>query len=727
MLKKLRVDFDANTTGFDKGLKHVKSGISGVSSGLKSMAKSGLAIAGITVGIAGLATGLKKAHAEFLTLESSAMRVQDIFRDSSKYIDGFAQNTARQFGMAESTAYSYAATYGNLFKGITRDTQENAKVTTAMLKASAVIASKTGRTMEDTNSRIRSGILGSNEAIEDLGINVLVSSLKMTDAFKQIADGRSWEKLTFAEQQQIRVLGILEQAQKSYGDTVASNGAFAMASFTESLKDLKAYAGMFVDAGLRPIIKGLTEIVRGATEGIKALSALFGIELKAPKQDADGTDAQVAAQDKLTDAVKDTAKERQRLAGFDEITTLSDDGKAVSSAAPAAGLGASVFDGIAMPDSFEIKEPKVGWIPNLKAKFQGLGDWFTTTFAPSISSWGSAFSKIPQPAQDAFVSVSGSAKNLWSGTLVPFGSYLANEWVPGIANSFSTTFAPIFADVMPVAFSEFARNFDFAARNIGSIVQDIIQPTFVRMQTVITDVFSGIKSAWDRYGGSLLRGFQEATAGIRRIWDSFYGKVIKPISDRIGAAFDKLWKNHLKPLWDSVTNFVASITNMALAIWNKVLAPLVEFLVNKFGPPLAKLVGWLVDVFGDVFGFIADVLRGFLNFLSGIADKISSFLGVDVNFPSPDSVPKANPPNIPALDTGGIVYNRSVVEVAEYAGARSNPEVIAPLDKLAALLGGAGDGDTVLTANIVLEDGTLVGRTTQRIRRRNQVVGAEGV
>lgn len=37
---------------------------------------------------------------------------------------------------------------------------------------------------------------------------------------------------------------------------------------------------------------------------------------------------------------------------------------------------------------------------------------------------------------------------------------------------------------------------------------------------------------------------------------------------------------------------------------------------------------------------------------------------------------------IPKLASGGVVSGRSVVEVGEYAGAYSNPEVIAPLDKL---------------------------------------------
>jgi hypothetical protein len=47
---------------------------------------------------------------------------------------------------------------------------------------------------------------------------------------------------------------------------------------------------------------------------------------------------------------------------------------------------------------------------------------------------------------------------------------------------------------------------------------------------------------------------------------------------------------------------------------------------------------------------------------------------------------------IPKMANGGVVYGNSLVNVGEYAGANSNPEVIAPLSKLKNLL--HNDNDT---------------------------------
>ena len=46
----------------------------------------------------------------------------------------------------------------------------------------------------------------------------------------------------------------------------------------------------------------------------------------------------------------------------------------------------------------------------------------------------------------------------------------------------------------------------------------------------------------------------------------------------------------------------------------------------------------------------------------------------------------------PKFANGGIVYGPTMGIMGEYAGARSNPEVIAPLSKLKDMIGGGGGG-----------------------------------
>lgn len=184
----------------------------------------------VALGIAGVQSAAKQ--------EAAMQQVELIYGDAADEIKNFAENTAISFNMSTSDAYKYSQIYGNLIQSITDDEEENALYTQQLLKASSVIASATGRTMEDVMDRIRSGLLGNTEAIEDLGVNVNVSLLESTDAFKKFAGDKSWEQLDFQTQQQIRLFGILEQTTKKYGDEVNQNTSSDIQRLTAKFNNL---------------------------------------------------------------------------------------------------------------------------------------------------------------------------------------------------------------------------------------------------------------------------------------------------------------------------------------------------------------------------------------------------------------------------------------------------------------------------------------------------------
>ena len=102
------------------------------------------------------------------------------------------QDQSKALGMGRKDAYAYGSTFSNLLGSFITDTQEVASETENLMKTAAIISSKTGRTFEDTANRIRSGLLGSTESIEELGVYTQVSMLESTDAFKKFANGKSW-------------------------------------------------------------------------------------------------------------------------------------------------------------------------------------------------------------------------------------------------------------------------------------------------------------------------------------------------------------------------------------------------------------------------------------------------------------------------------------------------------------------------------------------------------
>lgn len=285
------------------------------------------------------------------TTEASVQRLIDIYGKSSIAVGDFIDQNAHALGLSRAAATEFSAVYGNLFS-IWADQETNAKLTTQYLNATAVVASKTGRTMEDVQERIRSGLLGNTEAVEDLGVFVNVKTIEMTEAFQNVAKGAKWDSLTAVQQSQVRALAILEQATKKYGTSVANTTALTRAQYNAAFQDFQNTWGQVVNLVLMPILRIATRILNTLTAGLRVIAGLSGKTIDSNKQFEEQTDhigGAVDNQEALTDAVKDTAKEQKKLlAGFDDLEILS------QKAASGGSGGASGVGGISGTEGLNV-------------------------------------------------------------------------------------------------------------------------------------------------------------------------------------------------------------------------------------------------------------------------------------------------------------------------------------------------------------------------------------
>lgn len=270
--------------------------------------------------------------------EASIQRLVDIYGEASHAVGDFIDSGARALGMSKSAAASYAAVYGNLFS-VWADQATNADLTNHYLNMTAVVASKTGREVSDVQERIRSGLLGNTEAIEDLGIFVNVKTIEMTDAFKRMADGKSWEQLDAYSQQQIRTMAILEQATEKYGTEVAETTTLTRMRFQAAYKDFQNTWGQVVNTVMIPLLEIGTMVLNVLTKGLQAIAKISGKTVDTTVSQSDAISSSVDNQNALTDAVKETAKaQKGALAGFDEINTLSQETAGNSGGTSASGI-----------------------------------------------------------------------------------------------------------------------------------------------------------------------------------------------------------------------------------------------------------------------------------------------------------------------------------------------------------------------------------------------------
>jgi hypothetical protein len=172
-------------------------------------------------------------------------------------------------------------------------------------------------------------------------------------------------------------------------------------------------------------------------------------------------------------------------------------------------------------------------------------------------------------------------------------------------------------------------------------------------------------------------------------------------------AFDKLnaklkgygdqWNVTAKSINDSIQNFVISSFTLMGDSLGKALAGENVDIFNAFAMLIAdaltnigtSLISYATMV-GLAMTLFADPLTWPIALAAGIAAVAAgAFLKAKLS-------KKQNKTGATAFANGGIVSGPTMGLIGEYPGAKSNPEIVAPLDKLKDMLGGGGNGQFVL-------------------------------
>ena len=428
-LDELKVMIDAEIAPFKNKMKEVENRVKDASGKVQESTNKIKAQSGSMLGtfaklakFAGLAYLGKKMldvgmYSTQMALEVTAAvnQIKRQMGESSQTFLKWVNDNASAMNMGVGEATKYGAVYSNLFSGFIKDSNKLSAYTAKMLQTSAVVAEGSGRSITDVMERIRSGLLGNTEAIEDLGINVNVAMIQSTEAFKRFANGQSWDQLDYQTQQQIRLMAILEQATAKYGTTLSQSVNGRISLFKSLLKDAALNVGnafLPIVNAVMPVLNSFAMVLKNVTAKLAEFIALMfnkkatvkdgGVagavnDMNGSLQDAAGgagdlADAMGDADDAsggMADNLDDTAKSAKKavkellgLMGFDEINLLGkkddsgdDDGAGKGKGGGGGGKGKKGKGGGGAPFKDILPEVALTDMDNqFKSIFDGLGD-----------------------------------------------------------------------------------------------------------------------------------------------------------------------------------------------------------------------------------------------------------------------------------------------------------------------------------------------------------------
>lgn len=203
---------------------------------------------------------------------------------------------------------------------------------------------------------------------------------------------------------------------------------------------------------------------------------------------------------------------------------------------------------------------------------------------------------------------------------------------------------------------------------LGGII-DAVASLFTGLFNTIRAIFKG---AWDI---------------IVSIWSVvstwFNNAVIKPLANLFNGIWNTM-KNGAQNAWNGIKNIFSSVATFFKNIfgnaWNgvknifssggRIFSGIKDGIFNAF----RSVVNTLIAGINKVVSIPFNAINGALKTVRDI-----SFLGIE---PFKGLIKLVNVPQIPSLETGGILDKETIVRVAEYSNARSNPEIVSPRDMM---------------------------------------------
>ena len=694
-LDELKVMIDAEIAPFKKKMKEVENQVKDASgkvqestNKIKTQSGSMLGVFGKLAKFAGVAYLGKKLldvgmYSTQMALEvtASVNQIKRQMGESSQTFLKWVNDNANAMNMSVGEATNYGAVYSNLFSGFIKDSGKLSAYTAKMLQTSAVVAEGSGRSITDVMERIRSGLLGNTEAIEDLGINVNVAMIQSTEAFKRFANGQSWDQLDYQTQQQIRLMAILEQATAKYGTTLSQSVNGRISLFKSLLKDSALNIGnafLPIINAIMPILNSFAMVLKNVTGKLAEFIALL-FNKKATVKDSGVASAASSAGDALKDAaggagdladamddaddasggiadnLDDTAKSAKKavkellgLMGFDEINLLNkkddpDDGDGAGKGRGGGGGGKGKKGkggGGGAPFKDILPEVALTDMDNqFKSIFDGLGDKLKGLFDYLAKLWdlfkqGFSLSfrwDSLERLKNALSGIWKSIKDIFEdGTVLQAAARFGEK----LAFALGQTAGTIANVIMGIAV--------FLAESLNKSLNDTkwdIKSWLIRMFDINGDTIASIGNIaqsigqifYDtitsepatNIGAGLISAFTYAFMGVTELVSKSTRDVVKQIEKTITdnqGNITEMFTGLLKaaePVVEALASTMKSIFEKANKVYDEHIKPLID----KAGDSLSSIVKTFTTVWDEKIQPILEEIG------AGFADTIKNHIG----------------------------------------------------------------------------------------------------
>ena len=748
-LEELKVVITAETSGLKKELNSLKTQLSktektvtkttgGIKKALSSLTKGFTATA--------IVYGLIKVGKQAVQTASDLQEVQNVvevsFGSMSAEVDKFAENALKQFGLSKLSAKQFASTFMAMSNGMGIAAEAGKNMSLNLTALAGDLASFRNVEQDVAFTALKSVFTGETETLKNFGIVMTEANLEAYALSQGIT--KSYSAMSQAEKVALRYSFVLNATKGAQGDfaRTSNNWANQVRILKEQFKELAGIIGNGLLKVLQPLIILLNKVLGLAISVANSLSQAFGG--KKIKESSTSVSNMASGMSDIASGAEDTSsgldsadksakKLKRTLAGFDQLNVLStsDSGSSTSSGA---GGGGGDITGLANASYISTEEEVESGVSKADEYFKQVSEiyhkWFDNL--PKL--------KINFDKEQALEDIKGiglDVLNTISGLgsfVITIGINLANDLDIGkLTNDFIslvksvTGLASSLTDVLVPAFEKL---YDIGLKPVVEWIGEKLHDAFKTLSGIIDDFAKFVEEnaegfkAWGEILGVVAKAIWSIIEPMAdAAWNTFKGlilaiyevfKLLLKILLEVGKALVKVVKDP-KQAWDDFKSYVGSFfDNMKNKAGSAVSGIKEAFkgIPEWFRTTFTKAWTNVKNVFskgGKVFTGIKDgILSGLKSVINALIRGINRVVAIPFNGlnaalnklknikilgrkPFSKLIGNISVPQIPMLAKGGVITSPTIAMMGEYAGAKTNPEIVTPQSILKETISSSND------------------------------------
>lgn len=648
----LNFDTNINSEGFEKGLKSLSDMVGDIKPKLKSLA--------MAVTAAFSVKKLVDFGRQSIETASDLAEVQNVvdtaFGESKQKMEDFADTAVKTYGISKLTAKQTGSNFMAMAAGMGLANDSASDMAVALTGLSADMASFYNVGQDVASTALKSIFTGETETLKQFGIVMTDANLQAYALSKGIT--KSTADMSQAEKVQLRYNYVMSQTALAHGDFAKTSDSWANQTriLSEQWKEFGATIGTVLMNVLLPAVKAinslLSQLISLAQGAAQALSEAFGFELSSSADEAQSIVKSTSqAADNYSD-IADNAQQTQEaqegsLASFDQMNKLTDESKSDSTGVSGAGEIMQPSGTSVEVDTGKADKKLSDFFKSVRTQFEKLADYLDKNFKPIFADIWSGLERESIELAQILGGVFSDIKSLSE----PLKAYFINDFTPLMQTAFSTlgkigiglfdSFNKVFSDIWNVAVFPILQNFltvglplitDFGTQvwntlgvlfdNIKEIFDTlwngVAQPVLNALKTLWCDTWQSISDFWNEWGQPIFDGINEGITTTKNVFLNLWETVLKPVFDKLMDVADSVWTEHLKPLLDEFLDFVGTLITSVLSIYNKAIAPVVNWLVSILGPIVSSVLGKIIKMVGNVISNIIDAVKNIISALKGV-------------------------------------------------------------------------------------------------------------